>query len=134
MFAPYKSNASAYSHVHLQTAVDGADPHRLVALLLDGAMGAIASAVNAMERRDIAAKGQAISRAVGIIDEGLRATLDRQAGGPVAQTLDDLYACVLLRLTEANLRNDAALLRQCSALLAPLREAWSAIKPQPMAA
>lgn len=134
MFAPYKSQASVYSSVHLQTAVDGADPHRLVGLLLDGATSAIASAINALERGDIAAKGRAISRAVGIIDEGLRATLDRHAGGQIAATLDNLYACVLLRLTEANVRNDGALLRQCAQLLAPLREAWSAIAPQPVAA
>jgi flagellar protein FliS len=49
-------------------------------------------------------------------------------------TLNDLYACVLLRLTQANLNNDPALLRECLQLLAPLRDAWAAIRPQPLAA
>lgn len=134
MFAPYKSHANVYSNVHAETSVQSADPHRLIGLLLDGAISAIASAINAMERGDIAAKGRAISRAVGIVDEGLRCALDLQSGGQVAVTLNDLYSCVLMRLIQANLHNDSARLRECTELLAPLRDAWNAIKPQPMAA
>jgi flagellar protein FliS len=134
MFAPYKSHANAYSQVHVDTSVEGADPHQLVKLLLDGALGAMAVAHNAMERGDLCAKGRAIGRAVSIIDEGLRGTLDMKAGGQVAVTLHDLYSCVLLRLTEANLRNDTAVLRECSELLMPLRDAWQAIRPQRLAA
>lgn len=134
MFAPHKSNASAYGNVHLETGVHGADAHQLVFMLLDGALSAITGAASAIERRDIEAKGRSISRAVGIVDEGLRAALDRQAGGEVASTLYDLYSCVLLRLTQANRNNDPALLRECRDLLTPLRDAWVAIKPQKQAA
>ncbi|HJV95872.1 MAG TPA: flagellar export chaperone FliS [Albitalea sp.] len=134
MFAPYKGHTSTYTAVHAETSVQGADPHQLVGLLLDGALGAIANAVSAIERGDIAAKGRAISRAVCIVDEGLRGALDLQAGGEVAVTLQDLYSCVLLRLTQANLGNDSARLRECSELLVPLRDAWNAIKPQRLAA
>lgn len=134
MFAPYRSQASAYSAVHVETGVQGADPHQLVSLLLDGALTAIGNAHSAIERGDIAAKGRAIRRAVGIVDEGLRGALDRAAGGEVAATLHDLYTCVLLRLTQANLHNDVGALRECAALLAPVRDAWQAIRPQPIAA
>jgi flagellar protein FliS len=134
MFAPYKSQAKAYSQVHVDTSVEDADPHQLVRLLLDGALSAIAVAHNAIERGDLAAKGRAICRAVGIVEEGLRGALDLKAGGEVARTLHDLYSCVLLRLTQANLQNDTAMLRQCSELLTPLRDAWLAIRPQRIAA
>ena len=134
MFAPFKHQAHAYSNIHVETSVQDADPHQLVALLLDGAMSAIAAGVSAIERGDIAAKGRAISKAVAIVDEGLRGALDLKAGGVVAATLHDLYSCVLLRLTQANAANDAAMLRECSELLAPMRDAWNAIKPQRMAA
>jgi flagellar secretion chaperone FliS len=130
MFAPYKSHAAAYSNVHAETSVQDADPHQLVSLLLEGALSAIASATSAIERGDTPAKGRAISRAVGIVDEGLRGALNLQSGGQVAATLHDLYACVLLRLTQANLKNDLGALRECRELLMPLREAWGAIKPQ----
>jgi flagellar protein FliS len=134
MFAPFKSQANAYSKVHVETGVEGADPHQLVTMLLDGALSAIAQAAGAIERGDIPAKCKAIARAVSIIDEGLRGALDMQQGGQVAATLQDLYACVLLRLTQANLKNDTAILRECSQLLAPMRDAWVSIKPQKMAA
>jgi flagellar protein FliS len=90
--------------------------------------------VNALERGDIPAKCKAVSKAAIIIDEGLRAQLDMKAGGQVAATLQDLYSCVLLRLTKANLKNDAAMLRECSQLLTPMRDAWNSIKPQRIAA
>jgi flagellar protein FliS len=134
MFASHRHQAKAYSNIHVETGVHGADAHQLICLLLDGALTQIATAVNALERGDVAAKGKAISHAASIIDEGLRGALDMKAGGQVAATLDDLYACVLLRLTEANVRNDAALLRGCCDLLQPLRDAWLTIKPQPIAA
>lgn len=134
MFAPFKHQANAYSNVHVETGVQGADPHQLVSMLLDGALTAIASAVSALERGDIPAKCKAVSKAVIIIDEGLRGALDMQAGGQVAATLQDLYSCVLLRLTRANLQNDAAMLRECSQLLTPMRDAWTSIKPQRIAA
>ncbi|MFL6665151.1 MAG: flagellar export chaperone FliS [Rhizobacter sp.] len=133
MFAPYKP-AKAYSNIHVETGVHGADAHQLISMLLDGALTQIAQAVSALERGDIAAKGKAVSQAVAIIDEGLRGALDMQAGGQVAATLSDLYSCVLLRLTEANLRNDAAMLRGCSELLTPMRDAWNTIRPQRIAA
>ncbi|HMC14172.1 MAG TPA: flagellar export chaperone FliS [Albitalea sp.] len=134
MFAPYKSHAAAYSNVHAETSVQDADPHQLVSLLLEGAISAITAAASAIERGDLAAKARAISRAVSIVDEGLRAALNLQDGGQVAATLHDLYACVLLRLTQANLKNDLGALRACRELLMPLRDAWSAIKPQRIAA
>lgn len=135
MFAtPFKSQANAYSRVHVETGVEGADAHQLVTLLLDGAIGAIGAAVVALDRGDIVAKCKAIAKAVRIVDEGLRGALDMQAGGQVAVTLHDLYSCVLLRLTQANLANDTTLMRECAELLVPVRDAWNAIKPQRIAA
>jgi flagellar protein FliS len=114
--------------------VQGAESHQLVSMLLDGALTAIANAVSALERGDIPAKCKPVSKAAAIIDEGQRGALDMQPGGQVAATLQDLYSCVLLRLTRANLQNDAAMLRECSQLLAPMRDAWNSIKPQKIAA
>lgn len=134
MFAPFKHQANAYNNVHVETGVQGADSHQLVTMLLDGALTAMANAVSALERGDIPAKCKAVSKAAAIIDEGLRGSLDMQAGGQVAATLHDLYSCVLLRLTRANLQNDAAVLRECIQLLSPMRDAWKSIKPQKIAA
>ena len=134
MFAPRQIPIHAYTNVHMETSVYGADRHQLISLLLDGALTAIANAVNAIERDDGGAKRHAISRAVGIVDEGLRGVLDHAAGGQVAATLHTLYSYIVVRLTQANVNNDCSMLRECSDLLVPVRDAWAAIKPQRIAA
>ena len=121
--------AGAYRQVHVATGVDGATPHGLVSMLFDGLMTAIAEARGAMRNRNIAAKGQAIGRAVRIVDEGLSAPLNLAEGGKLALDLRDLYTYVALRLTQANLKNDEAALDECVKLIEPLRSAWANIDP-----
>lgn len=136
MFAPpamsrHTSNAlaGAYRTIGVETGIDGASPHRLVAMLFEGFGDAILQARSAMQRREIEPKCKAITRAVRIVDEGLRANLDIAAGGKLAEDLASLYAYVALRLTQANLRNDPAALDECASLMEPVRSAWAAIGP-----
>ena len=119
--------AGAYHQVGVQTMVDAASPHGLVALLFDGFIAAVHRAKGAVRCNDIGAKGVAIGHAVRIIDEGLKSGLNLQRGGKLAADLADLYAYICMRLTQANLRSDEAALDECLALIAPLREAWAAI-------
>ncbi len=130
MFGTQRSQSSIYSQVQVHTGVNGADPHRLVGMLFEGALDAIARAQGAIQRGDIEAKARAIGQAVSIVEEGLRGALDMSAGGDVAASLDELYACVLYRLTLANVKNDVEPLRECASLLAPVHEAWNSIRPQ----
>jgi flagellar secretion chaperone FliS len=118
-----------YQQVSVETGVHGASPHRLVLMLFDGFIEALAQARGAMRLGDRAAKGLALARAVRILDEGLRAGLDLRAGGALARDLDELYGYLTMRLTLANLRDDDALLAECLRLVTPLREAWLAITP-----
>lgn len=118
---------SAYRQVGVQTAVADATPHQLIAMLFDGFLDALAEARGAMRGREIERKGRAISRAVRIVEEGLRGGLNLDAGGKLAADLDSLYAYVCLRLTQANLRNDEQALDECRQLLQPLRDAWMSI-------
>lgn len=120
--------ANAYRQIAAATGVTDASPHRLVAMLYDGFLEALAEARGAMRSREIERKGRAIQRAVRIVEEGLRAGLNLSAGGKLAADLNDLYAYVTLRLTQANLRNDESMLDECQQLLHPLREAWMAIE------
>lgn len=122
-----RSMSNLYSRVGVETAVDAASPHRLVALLFDGFIEAVAQARGALRSGDLALKARAIGRAVRIVDEGLKAALNARDGGTLATDLDALYAYVALRLTQANLRGDAAALDECQGLIEPLRAAWSDI-------
>jgi flagellar protein FliS len=118
-----------YNQLGNETRVAVATPHELVALLFEAYMEALAQARGAMRSGRRAEKGAALSRAVRIVEEGLRAGLDLNAGGTLARDLDDLYRYLTRRLTMANLRDDDAALDECRRLMQPLQEAWAAIGP-----
>lgn len=119
----------AYANVGLESNVTAADPHKLVLMLYQGAILAIASARNQMLRKETAAKGASISKAITIIDEGLKGSLNMSVGGELAQNLANLYDYMGQRLLIANLKNDPAMLDEVSKLLAELKGAWEAIRP-----
>ena len=79
---------------------------------------------------EVSMKGEAIGRAIGIV-EGLRDALNMDAGGEVARNLDELYEYAAQRLLEGNLRNDVACLDEIAALLVEIQGAWEAIAPRP---
>ena len=134
MFAQQRSDlrsiASLYQTVKVDTGVSSASPHRLVEMLFEEFLASCARARGAMQKREVAVKGQAIGRAARIIEEGLRAGLNMEAGGQLAQDLNELYRYVTLRLTHANLQSDDAAVAECIALIQPLHDAWRAIVPQ----
>jgi flagellar protein FliS len=135
MTTPSKRAISAYVQTGIETGVPDADAHRLVLMLFDGALAAVADARNKLRNGDIAGRGQAISKAIAIVDEGLRASLDSKAGGEIASHLEGLYRYVCSKLLEANLRAQAGPLEEASSLLTQLQSAWAAIAPaQPEAA
>ena len=132
---PQNSAAGRMSHLYANVRVQGAaaaenSGHQLVSLLFDGLLGAIARARGALQQGQIENKGKAISQALRIIGEGLRAGLNLREGGQLAKDLNDLYGYVELRLTQANLRNDDAALVECATLLKTLQQAWAEIGPQ----
>lgn len=126
-----RSALSAYSRVDVETGVHAADAHRLVMMLFDGAKAAIATARLHLHRGDRAARGEAISKAILILEQGLRASLDPTAGGELAGRLDALYVYMCQRLALANLREDAGLLDEVTRLVGELAEAWAAMRPRP---
>ncbi len=131
MFGSMQRGVNAYAKVGLETSIGAASPHKLIVMLYDGALVAVLSAQTHMKAGNIPAKGAAISKAITIIDNGLRAALDREAGGEIASGLDALYEYMSARLLQANLHNDSDMLAEVHKLLADLRDAWNAIAPEP---
>jgi flagellar protein FliS len=122
-----KRGVNAYANVDLDTSIDSASPHKLIVMLYDGALATLLNAKLNMKAGNIAIKGQAISKAISIIDNGLRASLDKKAGGEIAGNLDALYDYMSRRLLQANLKNDVGIIEEVHRLLADLRGAWVAI-------
>lgn len=117
----------AYARLDVETGVMSASPQALVLMLFDGALKAIATARGEMQRHDAAAKGAAVSKAIGIIDDGLRASLDLSRGGEIARNLSALYEYMTLTLVRANAHNDDARLEEVATLLRDLRGAWESM-------
>jgi flagellar protein FliS len=122
------SAAQQYVTVGTEAAVADADPHRLIQLLLEGVLVRIASAKEHMRRGDVARKGECISQAISIMD-GLRASLNAEAGGEIASNLENLYVYVSHRLLEANLKSDTSRLDEVTRLLVEIKGAWASIAP-----
>jgi flagellar protein FliS len=127
MFGSSQKGANAYAKVGLETGVVASSPHKLIVMLFDGALVAVRAAAVHMKAGEIEKKGNAISKAIMIVENGLRASLDKQAGGQIAHSLDALYDYIGRRLVMANLTNDTAILDEVHALLADLKGAWEAI-------
>jgi flagellar secretion chaperone FliS len=130
MFSPGHAGANAYARVGNETGVMGASPHRLITMLFQGARQAIAQARFHMQHGEVGRRGEAISKAIRIIESGLQASLDRNAGGEVASRLDALYGYMSRRLLEANIKSNEAMLIEVDGLLATIEEAWTGIGPE----
>jgi flagellar secretion chaperone FliS len=118
---------SQYRNVELESSVASASPHKLIEMLLDGALEKIQKARGCMERQEIAAKCAAIDWSLSIL-EGLYSSLNLADGGEIAQNLSDLYEYMMRRLMAANARNDVAILDEVTRLLGEVREGWVAIR------
>lgn len=120
---------AAYRSVATHGGVAGADPHRLVLMLMDGALERIAAARGYMANGHTAEKCAFIQRAVEIIHE-LRASLNVRAGGEIATNLDSLYDFMAHQLVRANAENKVALLEEVTRLLGEIRSAWVQLPPE----
>ena len=121
---------NAYNKVSLETSILDADPHKLVAMLFEGALIAIIKAKNEILQKQTEAKGKSISHAIAIIGEGLNASLDKNVGGELAQNLSALYDYMVHRLVTANIQNDTTILDEVSRLLTELQGAWNSIRDE----
>ncbi len=105
--------ARAYQQIGLESAVMSANPHQLVTMLFDGALSALVRARLFLNEGRIAEKGEALSKAINIIDNGLKAGLNMEIEGPLSANLAALYDYMIRRLLHANLRNDEGAIRFC---------------------
>lgn len=122
-----RSALNAYAQTGIEQNISNATPHKLITLLFDGGLGAIAAAKIHMQNKEIPEKGKMITKAIAIIDEGLKVSLDLEAGGELAKNLNDLYEYMCVRLLISNLKNDLEGLDEVSRLLAGIKEAWDSI-------
>ncbi|CFQ36224.1 MULTISPECIES: flagellar export chaperone FliS [Yersinia] len=120
----------AYARVGLESQLAGASPHQLISMLLDGALNAVLRAKIYFENGNIAKRGEMISKAINIIDNGLRASLNHEKGQNIAQDLERLYDYMSRTLLQANLHNSPSELTSISEILTNLANTWKEIEPK----
>lgn len=123
----FQDKTRQYQKLATETSVAGASPHRLIQMLFEGALQALARAQGAMDRNDMTIKGEQLSKAIEIVG-GLRGALNSDEG-ELPYNLDRLYEYIQLKLVEANQKNDARLIIEAVGLLQTLKEGWDGIQP-----
>ena len=100
------NNAAAqYKRINNEGAIEGASPHNLILMLMNGGLERLVQARSAMERGDTALKGSLIGKAISIIS-GLQASLERGQAPELVDNLERLYDYMQRRLLEAHIKND----------------------------
>ncbi|PRA26777.1 flagellar export chaperone FliS [Pseudomonas poae] len=120
-------DANAYAKVGVESGILAASPHQRIVMLFDSYQASIRIARLHLQAGRIAEKGQAITKAINIVSQGLRASLNLEQGGDIAVQLDQLYDYVVRLLLRANLNNDDTALTTAAALLENVAAAWLTI-------
>lgn len=121
-----ETGAQAYYRNGTRSEIEGASPHRLIQLMMERVVTKVALAEKYMEKASIAEKGVHIGDAISLID-GLQVSLNHKSDERMASNFDSLYDYMKRRLLEANVKNDASILREVSGLMNELKSAWDAI-------
>jgi flagellar protein FliS len=121
---------------YMQTQVRSSSPLELVVMLYDGILRQTAAAVDAMARKDIRARREAVSKSLAIISE-LQSTLNMEQGGDIAVQLDRLYSWMTESLMQATMTQDPGPIQDVHRVLETLRDGWqqaALAKPVPESA
>lgn len=116
-------------NAYKETTITTQTPGQIVVMLYDGAIRFLAQAVERLEQNDDVSKGLLINKAVNIINE-LDITLNREAGGQIAENLHQLYDFVRRHLFKASAKKDPAMICEVIKILEELNEGWKTIASQ----
>ena len=123
-----RSDLSSYRSVSAYGGLADASPHRVVELMLEAALGRVTEARGHIDRGEVQAKGEKITKALGII-EALVLSLDKRRGGELAENLERLYDYASRTLLQANLESRTDLLNEVASLLREIKLGWDGIRP-----
>lgn len=124
-----RNHVNQYSQVKNYTGITDANPHQLVAMLLEGAMSKLSIVKGMLTRGETSRKGEIIGQVIAIIG-GLRSSLDMEQGGELAENLDNLYEYMERRLVQANLKHDMDIIDEVTLLLREIKAGWDSIPQQ----
>lgn len=118
-----------YKSVDLRATVATASPHKLISLLMDGALESLARARGAIDRNDIEIRTVSLNRCTTIV-LGLNDSLDMEKGGEISENYAALYDYILRGISETNRTNDSGKAQELIDLLLEIRQGWEAMPDQ----
>lgn len=121
------SGTQAYAKVGVESAVMSASNDQLITLLFDGALSALVRTRLFLQDGNTVKKGESLSKAINIIDNGLKQGLDESSEDELTQNLLGLYRYMVHRLLRANIDNDADGIEEVEALLRNIADAWKEV-------
>lgn len=122
----YPNPSSQYS-VYQQNDILTLSPVAVIERLYQALERSLNTAKDAVQKGQVAIKGEKLGHALAIIGE-LQASLDMQQGGDIAENLYDLYSFATHQLLMANIKNDVRMIEDVIRTLQPLSEAWTGIR------
>lgn len=114
----------AYAQIGVESAVMSASQQQLVTMLFDGALSALIRARLFMQDGNLQGKGTSLSKAINIIENGLKIGLDEDSRDELTKNLLALYAYMVRRLLQANLHNDIRAVEEVEGLMRNIADAW----------
>ena len=107
-----------------KTSVETASKEQILLMLYQAAIKNCKKAIEAIDQKNIAKKGEYIGKLQDIVVE-LSNSLDFEVGGEVAKELASLYDYILYSSTQANIKIDKTHLEGCLKVLNTLYDGWT---------
>jgi flagellar protein FliS len=124
-----RGSLQAYKKVSVDSQLSAASPHRVVQMLMAGAIERLIQGKVAMEQGNIPVKGERLGKALDIIIS-LRSCLSMEDGGEIASNLDQLYDFMITQVTRANQANNPQPIDDVIDIIREIKSAWDQIPPE----
>ena len=112
-----------------RNAIEGKNNTGLIVLLYDRLVSSLFSGMAAMEAGEIETRTKQMNHAIQILGH-LHSTLDFNAGGEIAKSLDKFYSMAMLQILRASALKDVEIIKQLIAQVASVSEAWREVERQ----
>ncbi len=121
-----RGSLKAYKKVSIDSQLTSATPHRVIQMLMAGAIERLIQGKAAMQQGSVAQKGERLGKALDIV-MSLRACLSMDDGGEISENLDALYDFMVRQITLANQDNNPQPIDDVVDMLREIKSAWDQI-------
>ncbi|WED21069.1 flagellar export chaperone FliS [Vibrio sp. JC009] len=121
-----RGSLQAYKKVSVDSQLSAASPHKVIQMLMAGAIERLVQGKAAMQQGNVAVKGERLGKALDIVIS-LRGCLSMSDGGEIAQNLDQLYDFMISQITMANIENNEQAIDDVIHIIREIKSAWDQI-------